>query len=332
MEIIDIDVNNIIPNPNQPRKEFDKGKLQELADSIKSNGLINPIQVKQLGNKYQLICGERRLKAHKLAKINTIKSIVKTYANKKDEMVESLIENLQRANLNSVEKENYITLLWKTGNYKTKEALGKALGISDSNISLNLIAEEIRKKTNVSKKISTRVISDVRKILDTTDKKRVFQKVLDKELNSNKVREYSNVVANSPIEVKEALLNNNISLTQAENISKIPDEKIRIKLIKAHKEIKTIDDGIDNFTPRKKDNSNVLKTKELINQFRENSFEAQKITQTTIKSLMKCMSLLNMMDDKQLTQLERYQKLFETNLNNILDLLESLKQRVLEIK
>jgi len=98
-----INVSQVEVNPFQPRTEFDKEALQELADSIKLQGLIQPITVRKIGeNSYQLISGERRLRASKLAGIDAIPAYVRT-ANDQQMLEMALIENIQRENLNSIE-------------------------------------------------------------------------------------------------------------------------------------------------------------------------------------------------------------------------------------
>lgn len=100
--IILIDVESIKPNPNQPRKIFDEIKLQELAESIKEHGLLQPITVKLEDKGYTLIAGERRLRAHKLAGLETIRaSLIDTQEQKLREL--ALIENIQRDDLNIIE-------------------------------------------------------------------------------------------------------------------------------------------------------------------------------------------------------------------------------------
>lgn len=100
--IIELDVNIIEPNPNQPRKTFDEDKLKELSDSIIEHGLLQPITVTKLDDKYILIAGERRLRAHKLANLETIKAnIIDTEELKLREL--ALIENIQRDDLNIIE-------------------------------------------------------------------------------------------------------------------------------------------------------------------------------------------------------------------------------------
>ena len=100
----ELDVNIIVPNPNQPRKIFDENKLQELANSIEKHGLIQPITVIEgpQENQYTLIAGERRLRAHKLAGKEKIKAIV-TNIEELHMRELALIENIQRDDLNIIE-------------------------------------------------------------------------------------------------------------------------------------------------------------------------------------------------------------------------------------
>jgi ParB family transcriptional regulator, chromosome partitioning protein len=99
----EIDISFIDANPYQPRSKFDQEALQELADSIRVQGIIQPITVRQLGeDSYQLISGERRLQASKLLGMDSIPAYVRT-ANDQQMLEMALIENIQRENLNSIE-------------------------------------------------------------------------------------------------------------------------------------------------------------------------------------------------------------------------------------
>jgi len=100
-------VDSITPNPFQPRKHFDEEALQELSDSVKEHGLLQPIVVIEKEDGYLLIAGERRLRAHKLAKLATIKAIIADVDIDEARLRElSLIENIQRENLNAIELAN----------------------------------------------------------------------------------------------------------------------------------------------------------------------------------------------------------------------------------
>ncbi|HLW50560.1 MAG TPA: ParB/RepB/Spo0J family partition protein [Sphingobacteriaceae bacterium] len=101
--IYEIEINRIAVNPFQPRTDFDQEALEELADSIRMQGLIQPITVRQdASGNYQLISGERRLRASKLAGLNTIPAYIRT-ANDQQMLEMALIENIQRENLNAIE-------------------------------------------------------------------------------------------------------------------------------------------------------------------------------------------------------------------------------------
>jgi ParB family chromosome partitioning protein len=103
IEIKDIAINQIEPNPNQPRKQFDDNSLNELADSIRTNGLLEPIVVRPSGEKYKIVCGERRWRASKIAGLETISAIIRECS--ADESFEiSLTENVQRDNLNPIDE------------------------------------------------------------------------------------------------------------------------------------------------------------------------------------------------------------------------------------
>jgi len=103
----ELSVDSITPNPFQPRKHFDKEALKELSESVKKHGLLQPIVVIEKENGYLLIAGERRLRAHKLAKIATIQAIIADADIDEFRMRElALIENIQRENLNAIELAN----------------------------------------------------------------------------------------------------------------------------------------------------------------------------------------------------------------------------------
>ena len=126
--IAEIDVNKIEPNPFQPRTEFNEDLLRELSESIKAQGVIQPVTVRKLGfEKYQLIAGERRLRASKLADIDNIPAFIRV-ANDEQMLEMALIENIHRQDLNSIEVAiSYARLIeeCKLTQEKLSEKLGK---------------------------------------------------------------------------------------------------------------------------------------------------------------------------------------------------------------
>ena len=132
--VAELDLELIDPNPYQPRKHFDEQKLQELSDSIGQHGLLQPVVVVPMAERYLLVAGERRLRAHKLAGLKTIKAIVAAVDFDEIKMRElALIENIQRENLNPIElSHSYQELI--SVHKITHEALAKIVHKSRSQI------------------------------------------------------------------------------------------------------------------------------------------------------------------------------------------------------
>ena len=140
-----ISITDIQKNPYQPRKEFDREKLKELALSIKENGLIQPIIVRQspvIG--YEILAGERRYRASILAGLTSIPAIVKQLSDQ-EMMVQSIIENLQRENLNPVEEARAYEFLVRKGFSHTEiaEQMGKSRPYISNSIRLLSLPESI---------------------------------------------------------------------------------------------------------------------------------------------------------------------------------------------
>ena len=131
-----VNIAEVHSNPYQPRKVFDQDKLEELARSIKEHGVFTPILVRPSFDGYQLIAGERRLRAAEMAGNDTIPAIVMEFTD--DQMMEiSLLENVQREDLSAIEEANGYKQLMDNLNY-TQEELGKRVGKSREHISNTL--------------------------------------------------------------------------------------------------------------------------------------------------------------------------------------------------
>lgn len=124
----DISIDDIDPNTDQPRKEFDKDALEQLADSIREAGVLSPILVVENGTRFRIVAGERRYRACRLVGLTTVPCIVRSMTNEQ-QMEAALIENVQRQDLNPVEEANAIRSLMKECGY-TQEQVAKKLGKS----------------------------------------------------------------------------------------------------------------------------------------------------------------------------------------------------------
>ena len=153
----ELSVDSISPNPYQPRTHFDEQALKELSDSITAHGLLQPIVVIEKEDGYLLIAGERRLRAHKLAKIETIKAIVAEADISETRLRElALIENIQRENLNAIELANSYSELIKVHNI-THDELSSIVHKSRSQITNTmrlLTLSKYAQEQVVSEKIS----------------------------------------------------------------------------------------------------------------------------------------------------------------------------------
>lgn len=129
-------IEDIVPNPNQPRIHFNETELRELSESIQEHGVLQPLLVRKHGNGYEIIAGERRYQASKLAGLEELPVVIKD-VNDEEMLALALIENLQRSDLNPVEEaKGYRQLIDASG--MTQEALSKAVSKSRSAITNSL--------------------------------------------------------------------------------------------------------------------------------------------------------------------------------------------------
>ena len=152
-EIVEIPLSEIRSNPYQPSKEFDEEALQEFAESIKEHGVIQPIIVKKSIKGYELIAGERRTRASKLAGKETIPAIVREF-NDQEMMEIALIENIQRENLNPIEEAEAFEQIIKTSQITQDEAakkFGKSRSYITNILGLLRLPERTRKYVTENK-------------------------------------------------------------------------------------------------------------------------------------------------------------------------------------
>ena len=143
--VMELEINSIEPNPFQPRTHFDENQLRELAESIRKNGVIQPVVVRRVGDRYQLIMGERRLRGSKLAGKTTIPAIVRSISDKQS-LSFALMENLQREDLNPVEEGRGYKALKDEFGFSVKEIaqyLGKDRTTVSNMIRLLALPEEV---------------------------------------------------------------------------------------------------------------------------------------------------------------------------------------------
>lgn len=145
--IIDVDVNQIVANPHQPRHQFDDAKLEELMNSIKAHGIIQPLVVTKNGSQYELIAGERRFQASKRLGLKKVPVIVRE-AGEKDKLELAIVENVQRHDLNAIEEAKaYQKLadLYQMNQEEIAIKMGKSRSLVANKIRLLSLPVEIQK-------------------------------------------------------------------------------------------------------------------------------------------------------------------------------------------
>jgi len=151
--VIEMDTENLTPNLFQPRKDFNKEKMEELKESIKKHGIIQPIVVRKKANGYEIVAGERRLKAAKEIGLKKIPAIIKAFNNEKSLEI-ALVENIQREDLNPVEQANAFKRLIDEFNLTQQElaeVTGKSRALVTNTIRLLKLNPEIQKNISEGK-------------------------------------------------------------------------------------------------------------------------------------------------------------------------------------
>lgn len=151
--VIEMDIESLTPNLFQPRRNFGIEKMEELKESIKKHGIIQPIIVRKMANGYEIVAGERRLKAAKEIGLTKIPAIIKTFNNEKSLEI-ALVENIQREDLNPVEQANAFKRLIDEFNLTQQElaeATGKSRALVANTIRLLKLNPEIQKNISEGK-------------------------------------------------------------------------------------------------------------------------------------------------------------------------------------
>lgn len=203
--IQNVNIDYIIPNRFQPRLTFDEKSLNELASSIKEHGIIQPLVLRRLGDKYEIIAGERRYKAAQLAGLTEVPAIISNIDDNKSAEI-ALVENVQRRNLNSLEEaKSYKKILDKEG--LTQDELAKKIGVSQSTIAnklrlLNLTSEA--QDALMNDKISERHARSLLSVTDPEKQKALLNKVISERLT---VRQLDDEIKKESNPVSESTLN-----------------------------------------------------------------------------------------------------------------------------
>lgn len=189
-EIFEIPLTDIMPNRFQPREIFDDEALQELAQSIKTHGVIQPIIVRKIGDKFEIIAGERRYRASQLAGNTTIPALIRDIDNKEAAKV-ALLENLQRRDLSPIEEARTYQTILKLDNI-TQEELAENLGKSQSAIANKLRLLNLDESVQVALlngQISERHARSLLNVADKNKQKELVEKIIQNRMTVRQLDE-----------------------------------------------------------------------------------------------------------------------------------------------
>ena len=256
-EIIEVSLDDIIPNRFQPRLSFDEQGLNELAESIRQHGIIQPLVLRKIGDKYEIIAGERRYKASYIAGLTKVPAVI-IDLNDNESAEVAIVENIQRKDLSPIEEAKSYKKLLDRG-YLTQDQLASRMGKNQSTVSNKLRLLNLDEKVQdalLNNKISERHARSLLKLDNKEEQKKVLDEIIEKRLNVrdtedlinrklNGEEEFINIPNLSNTGIEETFDFNNISNISNDYKNEEEIEKITTFSSNPIKEYKENDDDIE---------------------------------------------------------------------------------------
>lgn len=277
--VIEVSVEDIIPNRFQPRLAFDEKALKELSESIKIHGIIQPLVLRRLNDKFEIIAGERRYKAACMAGLTKVPAIIKEIDDNKSAEI-AVVENLQRKNLTAIEEaQSYKKILDK--GYLTQEELAARMGVSQPTIANKLRLLNLNQEVQdalLGNKISERHARSLLAITDQNIQVQMLRRIISERLTVRQTDEEISKLLGRPINTQPLKEESNIfdtaktNLEQSGNIENQFSNPVEVQpeVAQENKEVfssKDINDNIFNVNTEeiKTHSEDIIKTPELAN-------------------------------------------------------------------
>ena len=287
-EVIEVALDDIIPNRFQPRLAFDEGALNELAKSIKEHGIIQPLVLRKIGNKYEIIAGERRYKAAYIAGLRKVPAVT-IDLNDNESAEVAIVENIQRKDLSPIEEAKSYKKLLERG-YLTQEQLATRMGKTQATISNKLRLLNLSPKVQdalLNNKISERHARSLLRIEDKSKQEELLDNIIENRINVKDTDDMINEMLSTP-KVEEKVYSNPYN----EPVKETKDDEFDIDAIMAR-----IQKKIDDLS-KEDDNRVVLENNDL--EYREpvkhRGFSSSSITYEEPELIED--NTLNMIEDK----------------------------------
>lgn len=202
-EIVEVALDDIIPNRFQPRLSFDEQALNELAQSIRQHGIIQPLVLRKIGNKYEIIAGERRYKASYIAGLTKVPAVI-INLNDNESAEVAIVENLQRQDLSAIEEAKSYKKLLDRG-YLTQDQLASRMGKTQATVSNKLRLLNLNPKVQealLNNQISERHARSLLRLERPEDQEDMLNEIISRRLNVRATEEEINNRLNNPGDVK----------------------------------------------------------------------------------------------------------------------------------
>jgi ParB family transcriptional regulator, chromosome partitioning protein len=227
-KVEEAEISRIISNPHQPRKDFNEERLRELSESIKKNGIIQPIIVTKRGEQLEIIAGERRLKAAKLAGLTKVPVIIRE-ADEQQKLELAIIENIQRHDLNPIEEANSYLKLSKEFGLSQEEVaqkVGKSRSAVANKLRLLQLPVEIQRALQ-EEKITEGHAKAILAVIDPEKQRALFELILK---NSLTVRQTENKTQEISVRKHKRLINIDPEVKEAENkLANVLGTKVKLQ-------------------------------------------------------------------------------------------------------
>ncbi len=287
--VLQIPIEDLIPNRFQPRLSFDDASLKELAASIKEHGIIQPLVIRKINGKYEIIAGERRYRAAKMVGLLSVPAIINELSDGQSAEV-AIVENVQRKDLTAIEEARSYKALLDKG-LMSQEDLAKKMGLSQSSISnkLRLLSlSDIVQDAILNEKISERHARSLLKIENFEDQNKLLDQILTRRLTVKQLEEEIKKI----LPKKEEEVISPIDLTIEEDKTVVSEIRKTNKFFnfisdpietKKEEEIEMLDDFFLPKTNEKLDKLKEFLTQEGINILEEKTENDQTILKLIIK-------------------------------------------------
>lgn len=333
-------IDELKPDKNQPRKDFNKEDMKLFGESFKSIGMINPIEIDEHNT---IITGESRWRAGKEVGMKEIKCIILKNLSAEDRLTRQLAENMARKSLSIVEQREAIKRLFSTISSNSRNSnsdqfysqIARKIGCSQSWISqimeVDKAQPDIREAVDKGE-LSISTAHEIMKLDNKEEQKQYAQKVIKGKIEHRTIRDEVKQIKESSPDVRKAILNEDITIEQAERISKLKDQEDRKQAIQEHKAIARVDKNIE-FNVEKKITAKqkrefdkrLVEAGNWITSFRGSVTDTSRSLEKTIKILLISTKFIPIMDKNQKETLDQ-------QLTRFLEILEKAEQLTEQIE